>query len=101
MDLPSQRIRIISGTPIEVGDYRLLLSVLVNTVEGKGPSGRFLMTKLRPVSLVAQGPEGAKWHEIPNETGNVLSVMAAVAAGIAAFSLVVIGFVNLVRRMGE
>lgn len=99
MKLPNQRIRIMAGTPIDVGDYRLLPSVLVNTMEGKGAGGRFQMTKLRPVSVVVQGPEGSRWHEIPNETGQALSIMAAIAAGIAFASVVLIGIVHLVRRI--
>ena len=100
MGLPNQRIRIMAATPIEAGAYRLLPSVLVNMVEAKAESGRFRMMKLRPVSVVVQSPEGTRWHEIPNDTGQVLSVMAAIAAGIAVVSVIVIGLSRLVRRIG-
>ena len=100
MQVPNQRIRIMAGTPIEAGDYRLLPSVLVKTMEHKGESGRFFTTNLRPISVVAEGPKGTRWHEIPNETGQTLSIMAAIAAGIAAGSLLLIGLVRLLRRLG-
>ncbi len=101
MKLPSQRIRIMAGTPLDAGEYRLLPSVLVNTVEAKSESGRLRMMKMRPVSVVAQGPEGTRWHEIPNETGQTLSVMAAIAAGIAVVGVLVIGIARLVCYLGE
>jgi hypothetical protein len=99
MRLPNQRIRIMAGTPIEAGEYRLLPSVLVNSMESKSESGRFRMTKLRPVSVVVQGPEGARWHEIPNDTGQTLSTMAAIAAAVATVSIIVIGIAHLARRI--
>ena len=100
MKLPNQRIRIMAGTPIETGEYRLLPSVLVNMVEGKAESGRFMMAKMRPVSVVVQGPDGTRWHEIPNQTGQTLSIMAAIAAAVAVVSIVVIAMVRLARRIG-
>ncbi len=101
MKLPNQRIRIMAGTPIDVGDYRLLPSVLVNTMDAKGEGGRFHVTKLRPVSVVVEGPAGTRWHEIPNETGQTLSIMAAIGAGIAVASVILIGIVQLIRRLGR
>ena len=38
MGLPEQRIRILAGTPIEVGEQRLLPSVLVNTITMDQPA---------------------------------------------------------------
>jgi hypothetical protein len=99
MALPDQRIRIMAGTPIDAGDYRLLPSVLVNTVDMKAETGRFQMLKLRPVSVVVQGPEGSRWHEIPNQTGQALSIMAAIAGGITIAGILLIAVVNLVRRV--
>ena len=98
MTLPTQRIRIVAGTPIEVGKYRLLPSVLVSILEsGNGENSAFQAAKLRPVSFVEQGPDGARWLEIPNTTADTLSVMAAVAAGIAVISLTLIVLLRLVR----
>ena len=101
MKLPSQRIRIMAGAPIDAGEYRLLPSVLVNTLEAKSESGRLRMMKMRPVSVVAQGPEGTRWYEIPNETGQILSVMAAIAGGIAVVGVLVIGITRLMCCIDE
>ena len=80
MRLPTQRIRIVAGTPIEVGKYRLLPSVLVSTLEGgEGKSSAFQSAKIRPISFVEQGPNGARWLEIPN-------TMADAPASIADFT---------------
>jgi len=98
MTLPTQRIRIVAGTPIEVGKYRLLPSVLVSTLEsGTEKDSAFQAVKLRPISFVEQGPNGARWLEIPNATADTLSVMAAIGVGIAAVSLALIVLLRLVR----
>ncbi len=91
MALPKQRIRIVAGSPIEVGDQRLLPSVLVSTMEaGDTESGIFRRIKMRPISIVATGPQGTRWHKIPNATSDKLSVMAAVGLGVALFSMFVL-----------
>lgn len=96
--LPLQRIRLVAGTPIVVAGRRLLPSVLVTTVEGdKAASGRFAAIKVRPISIVEEGPQGARWLEIPNATMNVISTMAALGLGIAAVSVAIIGLARLVR----
>ena len=98
MMLPTQRIRVVAGTPIVVGERRLLPSVVVTTVEGgDSKAGIFRYVKTRPVSVVEEGPEGARWLEIPNATVNTLGTMAAVGVGVAAVSVLLIGLVRLVR----
>ncbi len=98
MTMPTQRIRIVAGTPIEVGKRRLLPSVLVSTLEGE-ESELFLFgfVKMRPVSVVEESPDGVRWIEIPNATADVLSTMAAIGLGIAAFSIVTIFLIRVVR----
>jgi hypothetical protein len=76
----------------------LLPSVLVTTMEGSGAGGFFRYVKARPVSIVVEEPEGARWLEIPNATGNVLSQMAAAGAGIALASVLLMALVHLVRK---
>ncbi|HOT90426.1 MAG TPA: hypothetical protein PLJ78_00080 [Anaerolineae bacterium] len=99
MKLPTQRIRLVAGTPIVVGERRLLPSVLVTTLEGGNvPAGLFRSIKLRPVSVVEEGPEGARWLEIPNATINTLSVMAAIGAGIAALGVLLIALIVTTSR---
>jgi hypothetical protein len=105
MQMPVQKTRVVAGTPIVVGERRLLPSVLVTTIEGgdassgdAGVGGFFRYVKARPVSLVVEEPEGARWLEIPNATGNVLSQMAAAGAGIALASVLLMALVHLVRK---
>lgn len=100
MQMPVQKIRVVAGTPIVVGERRLLPSVLVTTMEGGdvGAGGFFRYVKARPVSVVVEEPEGARWLEIPNATGNILSQMAAAGAGIALASVLLMGLLHLVRR---
>ena len=97
MVLPKQRIRVVAGTPIEVGDRRLLPSVLVNAVEGgSSSSGLFRFARMRPISIVEEGPEGARWIAIPNATADALSTMAAVGLGVALVSVLVIVLTRVV-----
>lgn len=100
MQMPVQKIRVVAGTPIVVGEHRLLPSVLVTTVEGgkAGDGGFFRFVKARPVSLVVEEPEGARWLEIPNATGNILSQMVAAGAAIALASVLLMGLLHLVRK---
>ncbi len=98
MMMPTQRTRMVAGTPIVVGERRLLPSVAVTTLEGGEPgAGIFRYVKARPVSIVAEGPEGARWLEIPNTTVNTLSTMAAVGVGVAAISVLLIALFRLLR----
>jgi len=98
MPLPTQRIRIVAGAPIEVEGYRLLPSVLVSALEGgDGKNAIFLSTKMRPVSFVEQGADGARWLEIPNATADAFSVMAGIGGGIAVVSLALLVLLRLVR----
>jgi len=100
MQMPVQKSRVVAGTPIVVGERRLLPSVLVTTMEGgdAGAGGFFRFVKARPVSIVVEESEGARWLEIPNATGNTLSQMAAAGAGIALVSVLLMGLFHLVRR---
>ncbi len=90
MKLPEQRIRLVAADPIEVGHHRLLPSVLVNSWTHRNcEPGTFHLVRLRPVSVVVEDEDKAEWLEIPNATGNVLSIMAAVAVGVAAISILI------------
>lgn len=98
MQMPVQKTRVVAATPIVAGEQRLLPSVLVTTVEGgDARASLFRFVKARPISVVIEGPEGARWLEIPNATGHVLSTMAAVGAGVAVVSVLLIGLARLVR----
>lgn len=99
MKLPERRTRLIAATPIDLGEQKLLPSVLVETTAYTAPGHvMFRQTKVRPVSIVVEGPENAKWLEIPNETTAALSSMAAAAAGIAIAAILLIGAIRFVRR---
>jgi len=99
MQIPVQKTRVVAGTPIVVDERRLLPSVLVTTMEGKSVgAGFFRFVKARPVSVVVQGPDGARWLEIPNATENILSTMAAAGAAIALVSVLLMGLFHLVRK---
>ena len=96
--LPTQKIRLVAGTPIEVGARRLLPSVLVTTMEGgDGISSRFSYVKARPTSIVEEGPDGARWLEIPNATMDAINTMAAAGLGIALVSILIILLIRLAR----
>jgi len=87
-----------AGTPLEVGDRRLLPSVLVSTTEGGDAEFTLLrLVKMRPVSVVEEGPEGARWIEIPNATMDMLSVMAAAGLALAGFCGVIILLARFAR----
>jgi len=91
MELPEQRIRLVAADPIEVGARRLLPSVLVSTSSLQSPNkGALHFVRLRPASIVVESENSAEWIEIPNTTGNILSTMAAAAAGIALVSSLII-----------
>ncbi|MBN1872911.1 MAG: hypothetical protein JXA33_01670 [Anaerolineae bacterium] len=99
MTIPKQRIRVVAGTPIVIGDRRLLPSVLVTSLEGQpGGAAIFGALKMRPVSIVEEGPDGARWHAIPNETADVISVMLAVGAGVAVVSILIMLLAWLLRE---
>ena len=96
--LPMQQIRLVAGTPIEAGSRRLLPSVLVTTMEGgDGTSSRYGYVKMRPTSIVEEGPDGARWLEIPNATMDAINTMAAAGLGIALVSMLIILLVRLAR----
>ncbi len=97
MAIPTQRIQMIAGTPIAVGSWRLLPSVMASTLSsGDGPAG-LRAVKLRPVSLVVDGPDGARWLPIPNALNAALSPLLMAGVGVAAVSLGLIMLIRLVR----
>ena len=99
MGLPEQRISILAGTPIEVGEQRLLPSVLVNTITMDQPnSAKSRIVKLRPTSIVVTSQEDTEWIEIPNTTMDTLSTMAGVGAAVGLVSLFIIIVARLLRR---
>lgn len=99
MKLPERRTRLVAAREIEVRGQRLLPSVLVETVAYRAPGyGVYHQMRARPASIVVEGPESAQWLEIPDETTAILSQMAAVAAGIALISTLIIGIVHYLRR---
>ena len=49
------------------------------------------------VSCREEGPDGARWLEIPNATMNAVNMMAAGGLGIAAVSVVIILLARVVR----
>ena len=102
MKLPEQRIRLVAADPIEVGARRLLPSVLVNTLSLQSPDkGTFNFVRLRPASIVVESENSTEWIEIPNTTEDILSTMAAAAAGIALVSSLIIAvslFLNSPRE---
>lgn len=91
------RTRLVAGTPITVGGKRLLPSILVTTVEGGGPGRTIRGARLRPSSIVEQGPAGNRWHTIPNTTQDRLSVMAGIGLGVALLSSLIILLLELNR----
>ena len=100
MDLPEQRTRLVAGSPIEVGEHRLLPSVLVSTVDkDQSQCAKLRYVKLRPTSLVVTSSQDTNWIEIPNETMDTLSKMAGAAGIIAFISLCVIVVVRFLRRL--
>ena len=102
MGLPEQRIRLVAADPIEVGAWRLLPSVLVSTssVQSQNKGSRHFV-RLRPASIVVASENSAEWIEIPNTTGNVLSTMAAAAAGIALVSSLIIAVSLILKNPRE
>ncbi|MGC9349254.1 MAG: hypothetical protein ACP5JG_14025 [Anaerolineae bacterium] len=99
MELPEQRIRIVAGTPVEAEGRRILPSILVQTLQARWPEhGVFRRIRMRPISVVVEDEEGAKWHEIPDVTADAVNTMAVFALGIAVVSLVLIALSYLWRR---
>jgi hypothetical protein len=100
MGLPEQRTRILAGTPVVIGEQRLLPSVLVNTFHmDQANRGKLRVVRLRPISVVVTSPQDSKWLEIPNTTMDTLSIMAGVGAAIALVSLFIIVIVRLFKRL--
>ena len=99
MRLPEQRIQLVAADPIDLGEQKLLPSVLVNTLAYRWPgAGLARWVRVRPVSVVIEDGESATWHEIPNATADTLSTMAAAGLGIALVSVVLIALGTLFRR---
>lgn len=99
LTLPEQQIRIVAADPIPVGENRLLPSVLVNTVKWSIPRiGKLSDVRLRPVSIVVETPSETQWVEIPDTTGNALSIMFIMAVAIALVSMLIIGLAQLTQR---
>lgn len=97
MAIPTQRIQMIAGTPMEVGPWRLLPSVMASTLSSEdGPAG-LRTVRLRPVSLVVEGPDGARWLPIPNALNETLAPLLMAGVGVAALSLGLIVLIRLVR----
>ena len=93
------RTQIVAGAPLKVGERRLLPSMLLSTVRvDTGETGGFRGLRLRPISIVEQGPEGKRWHAIPNTTQETLSVMAAIGLGVALISSLLILLIKVLRR---
>ncbi len=91
--------KIVAGTPIEAGGKRFLPSVLVTTIEGGAPEGgTFCGARIRPISVIEQGPDGNHWHAIPNSTQDALSVMAAIGLGVALLGSLIILLAQLGRK---
>ena len=101
MPIFDQRTQIVAGDPLEVGGRRLLPSILVQSVAAPTPAADhwlFRSIRMRPISLVEEGPEGARWHAIPNATANRLSTMAFVGLGVAVVSSLILVAQRLLRR---
>ncbi len=99
MILPEQHTRILAADPIQVGDLRLLPSVLVDTKSERwSEQGLFNKVSIRPVSIVVESPDGARWHEIPNTASDEISRMMAVAGGIAVVSILMMALIRWVRH---
>ena len=102
MKLPEQRIRIVAAEPIEIetGGGRLLPSVLVKTLSKRwSRRGLFRLVQIRPVSVVVEDADGARWHEIPNATADRLNGIAVAAVAIALAGIAIVAIINLVRRI--
>lgn len=97
MNKVNKRTRLVTGSPIEVGQRRLLPSVLVTTVKKESAGVTIRGTNLRPSSFVEQGPEGNRWHNIPNSTQDQLSRLAALGLGAALLSTLIILMVKINR----
>lgn len=101
MPVFDQRTQIVAGSPIEVSGYRLLPSVLVQSMSSPAGAGWLWRgVRMRPISLVVEGPEGARWHAIPNTTADLLSQMAAVGLGVAALGTLLLVARWVLRRAG-
>lgn len=92
------KTRVRAATPLEAGDRRFLPSVLVTTVDGHlGPTGAMQGVRLRPISVVEQGPEGNRWYAIPDVTRDALSKMAAAGLGVMLVSILGLLLIHFVR----
>ena len=93
------KTRVRAATPLEAGDRRFLPSVLVTTVDGRlGPSGAMQGVRLRPISVVEQGPEGNRWYAIPDVTRDTISKMTAAGLGVMLISILALFLMHLLRE---
>ncbi|MBN1262402.1 MAG: hypothetical protein JXB35_17110 [Anaerolineae bacterium] len=95
------KTHIVAGDPITIGNRKLTPSVMITTVEGGHATAGALFrgARIRPISVVEQGPEGNRWHIIPNKTQDTLSVMAGVALGVAVLSSLIILVARLLQGL--
>jgi len=61
------------------------------------PGSPVCAVQLQPASLVEEGPEGERWHNIPYATRDALSSMGAAAAGIALAGSIALLLIWLAR----
>jgi hypothetical protein len=99
--------RIVAAEPLEVEGYRFLPSVMVTTTsfedtrEGEAAesaSVRCAGLRVRPVSVVEQGPEGTFWRSIPNAQVDILGAMVAMGLGTALLSVLTMWIARYVRE---
>ncbi len=88
-----RKSRIVAAKPFEVEGRRFLPSVMVTTTSVGdfnkcGESSRHCTgLRMRPVSVVEQGPNGTFWHPIPNTQVNIISTIMAMGFGATLLSV--------------
>ncbi len=99
MGMLNSRIQLIAGDPIEIGGRRFLPSVLVESTEIPGNAAfTAKWVQIRPSSVVEEGPDGARWLAIRDVTTEALSVMGAVAVGVAVVGSLILLLNRWVRK---
>jgi hypothetical protein len=99
--------RIVAANPFEVEGRRFLPSVMVTTMSVGDPnkcgesSGHCTGLRMRPVSVVEQGPNGTFWHPIPNTQVNILSAIMAMGFGTTLLSVFAILIKYYTREQGD
>jgi hypothetical protein len=84
--------------PCEILKSHIFEHLIYHLRFGAPEGGVFRGARIRPISVIEQGPAGNRWHAIPNTTQDTLSVMIGIGLGVALVGSLIILLARLGRK---